>query len=67
MLCTHKNFTELFKTGIKGSQNRVTFPWEEAVRAFINIWLVRVGLVISIYREHGTGMDHIASALVIPL
>ncbi len=33
-----KNCIELFKTGIWGSQNRVTFPWEEAMRAYVNIW-----------------------------
>ncbi len=38
-----------------------TFLFEEAERASINIWLVWVGLVISVDREHGI-MDHIASA-----
>jgi hypothetical protein len=52
---------------IWGNQNRVTFSWEKAVRASIIIWLVRVGLVISVDREHGTGMDHIASAPASPL
>jgi hypothetical protein len=42
--------------------NRVTFPWEEAMRGSINIWLVWVVLVVSVDREHGTGMDYIASA-----
>jgi hypothetical protein len=31
------------------------------VRVTINIELVRVGLVISIDREHGTGVNHIVS------
>jgi hypothetical protein len=44
-----------------GLPSRVTFPWEEAVRVSINIWLVRVGLVISVDQEHGTEMDHITS------
>jgi hypothetical protein len=52
---------ELFKTGIWGSQNRVTFPWEEAVKASINVRQVRVGLVISVDREQGARMDHITS------
>ncbi len=34
----------------------------EAVRASINTQLVRVGLVISVDLEHGTGMDHMKSA-----
>jgi hypothetical protein len=38
------------------------FPWEETVKASINIRLVRIGLVISVDWEHGTGMDHIAPA-----
>jgi hypothetical protein len=31
------------------------------VRVSINTWLVKVGLVISLNHEHGTGMDCIAS------
>ncbi len=38
-----KNCIEQFESGIWGSQNRVTFPWEEIVRS-IDIQLVRVGL-----------------------
>jgi hypothetical protein len=34
------------------------------VKASINTQLVRIELVISEDREHGTGMDHIASAPV---
>jgi hypothetical protein len=41
-----KNCTEPFDIGIWGSQNRVTFLWKEAVRVFINIWLVRVELMM---------------------
>jgi hypothetical protein len=33
------------------------------MRGSINIWLVRVGIVVSVDREHGTGVDHITSAL----
>jgi predicted GNAT superfamily acetyltransferase len=58
MLYMIKKCVEPFKTRIWGSQNRFAFPWEEPVRASIK----RVGLVISAGREHGTGMDHIASA-----
>jgi hypothetical protein len=36
-----ENCIEPFKTRICGSQDRVTFLWEEAERASINIWLVR--------------------------
>jgi hypothetical protein len=36
------------------------FPCKEAVKASINIQLMRIGLVISVDWEHGTGMDHIA-------
>jgi hypothetical protein len=43
-----KNCVESFEIGIGGSQNRVPFPWEEAVRMSINIQLVRVWLVISV-------------------
>jgi hypothetical protein len=39
---------------------------EEAVRAFINIQLVRVGLVISVDREHGIGIDHVVPAMATP-
>jgi hypothetical protein len=42
--------------------SRATFLWEEAVRASMNIWLIRVGLLISVVQEHGTGRDHIVSA-----
>jgi hypothetical protein len=42
--------------------NRVTFQWEEAVRASLNIWLVRVGVAISVDQKHGTGMDNVGSA-----
>jgi hypothetical protein len=37
-------------------------PWEEAVKASINIQLVRIGLEVSIDWEHGIGMDHIVPA-----
>ncbi len=36
------------------------FAWEEAVKASINIQVVRIGLVISVDWEHETRMDHIA-------
>jgi hypothetical protein len=39
----------------------VTFWWKEVVRVTINIELVRVGLVISVDQEHGTGVNHIVS------
>ncbi len=52
---------DLFKTGIWGSQNRVAFSWEEAVKASINVRQVRVGLVISVDGEQGARMDHITS------
>ncbi len=58
---------ELFKTGFWSGQTRVTFPLEEAVRASVNIQLVRVGLVISVDREYGNEIDHVTSALVTPL
>jgi hypothetical protein len=38
------------------------FPWEETVKASINIQLVRTRIVIQVDREHGTGTDHIAPA-----
>jgi hypothetical protein len=38
------------------------FPWEETVKASLNIQLVSIGLVKSVDWEHGTGMDHIAPA-----
>jgi hypothetical protein len=46
-----KNCIEQFKTRIWESQNRATFPWEEAMRASINTWLVMAGLVKSVGRE----------------
>ncbi len=58
MSCVIKNCIEQFKTEIWDSQNKVTFPWEEAMRVSMNIQLVRVGLVIIIDREHGIGMYH---------
>jgi hypothetical protein len=33
------------------------------MRAPINIWLVREGLVISVDQEHGIGTEHFESAL----
>jgi hypothetical protein len=59
MLYMTKHFIEPFQAGIWGSQNRGTFSWEEAVRAFINIQLVRVGLLMFVDREHKTRMDHV--------
>ncbi len=47
MSCVFKNCIEQFKTEIWDSQNGATFPWEEAMRASMNIHLERVGLVIS--------------------
>jgi hypothetical protein len=38
------------------------FLWEEVVKASINIQMVRIGLVISVDWEQGTGMDYIAPA-----
>jgi hypothetical protein len=38
------------------------FAWEEAVKASINIQVVRIRLVISVDWEHETRMDHIAPA-----
>jgi hypothetical protein len=38
------------------------FPSKEAVKASINIQLVIIGPVVSVDWEHGTRMDHIASA-----
>ncbi len=54
-----KNCIAPFKTRVWESQNRATFPWEEAMGASINTWLVMAGLVKSVGRENGTGMDHI--------
>jgi hypothetical protein len=58
-----KNCIKAFKIEIWESQNGTTFPWEEAMRVSKNIGLVRVGLVISVDRGDGTGIDHIMSAL----
>ncbi len=56
-----ENCIKLFAIGIWAAK-KGSFPWEKAVRAPINTRLVRVGLVISVDREHGTWMDHIAYA-----
>ncbi len=58
-----KNCIEPFKIGTWDSQDRAIFLWGGEMRMSINIQLVRVGLVISVDCEHGTGMDHILSAL----
>ncbi len=57
------NCIEPFKIGIWDSQDRAIFLWGEEMRTSINIGLVRVGLMISVDREHGTGIDHILSSL----
>jgi hypothetical protein len=38
------------------------FPWEETLKASVNIQLVRIGLVTPVNREHGIGLNHIAPA-----
>jgi hypothetical protein len=56
-----KNCNKPLRSGIWGVPSGVTFPWETAGRLSISILLGRVGLVISVDQEHGTGMDHITS------
>ncbi len=45
-----------------GAAKAGRFPWNETVKVSINIWLVRIGLVISVDWEHGTGMDYTTPA-----
>jgi hypothetical protein len=45
-----------------GAARQARISREETVTASINIQLVRIGLVISVDWQHGTGMNHIAPA-----
>jgi hypothetical protein len=57
-----KNCIDHSKLGSGTVKTGVIMPMGEAMRAPRNIQLVRVGLVISVDWEHGTGVDHIVKA-----
>jgi hypothetical protein len=45
-----------------GLQDGAVSHWDEVLKAFVNIQLVRIELVISVDQEHGTRIDHIVAA-----